>query len=383
MRRAPRSCPATAARTSASVRSRAAWVHTRLCHRAARSVQDHGAPARPVTPGRRRRPRSGRQPCRSVDAMRTRAARRKSGPVHEPNSPVAANRHSVPDDTETAMTGERTLQAAAATTTLDAAGLVGATTSSARQHTLAVRGRNGRGAHENRPLPISVLTFLMTDVAGSTRMWEERPDIAGGVLERHEAVIRTIVHERGGVLIRSKGEGDSTFSVFADACGSVIAAVEIQLALQREPWPDGADLRVRAASYTGDVELREGDYRGPAPNRCARLRAAAHPGQAVCSQSTEARLPSLPAEILRIDLGLYRLRDVACPERVFQLGHRELRAEFPPLRTPAVDGALRNGMRTRSVGAPLWHPPAFHHCDRRSTTGSTSDAPVWSERGGQ
>jgi class 3 adenylate cyclase len=226
------------------------------------------------------------------------------------------------------MTGIRTLQAAVATTTLAAAGLLGATTSSASRHPLAARRRNGRSADKSRPLPIGEVTFLMTDVAGSTRMWEERPDIAGGILERHETLIRTIVHKRGGTLMRSKGEGDSTFSVFAKACGAVIAAVEIQRALQREPWPDGMDVRVRAASYTDEVELRHGDYRGPAPNRCARLRAAAHPGQTVCSQSTEARLSSLPAEITRIDLGLYRLRDVAYPERVFQLAHRELRADF-------------------------------------------------------
>jgi class 3 adenylate cyclase len=254
------------------------------------------------------------------------------------------------------MTGIRTLQAAVATTTLAAAGLLGATTSSASRHTLAVRRRNGRSADKSRPLPIGEVTFLMTDVAGSTRMWEERPDIAGGILERHEVLIRTIVHKRGGTLMRSKGEGDSTFSVFANACGAVIAAVEIQRALQREPWPDGMDLRVRAASYTDEVELRQGGYRGPAPNRCARLRAAAHPGQTVCSQSTEARLSSLPAEIIRIDLGLYRLRDVTYPERVFQLGHRELRADFPPLRTPAADGPLPKDRRTGSVGAPLWHP---------------------------
>jgi class 3 adenylate cyclase len=183
---------------------------------------------------------------------------------------------------------------------------------------------------------MGVVTILMTDVAGSTRMWEERPDLAGAVLERHEALIRTLVHERGGVLMQSKGEGESTFSVFANACGAARATVEIQRALQREPWPDGAAVRVRAALYTGEVERRDGTYYGPAPNRCARLRAAVHAGQTVCSQSTEFHLAGLPAEIVRTDLGLHRLRDIACAERIFQLGHRELRAEFPPLRTRAV-----------------------------------------------
>ncbi|MGH9290058.1 MAG: hypothetical protein ACRD0V_17490 [Acidimicrobiales bacterium] len=201
----------------------------------------------------------------------------------------------------------------------------------------------------NRPLPVGVVTLLMTDVVGSTRLWEERPDIAGAVMERHEALIGARVHDQGGVLIRSKGEGDSTFSVFTDACGAARAGVGLQRALDREPWPDGAGVRVRAAIYTGEVELRGGDYYGAAANRCARLRAAAHPGQTVCSQSTEPRLADLTGEIVRTDLGLHRLRDVARAERVFQLSHGELRAEFPPLRTLAVRQNLPRE-RTRFVG---------------------------------
>jgi predicted ATPase/class 3 adenylate cyclase len=189
----------------------------------------------------------------------------------------------------------------------------------------------------------------MTDVAGSTRMWEERPDLAGLVFERHDVLIGARVDEQGGVLIRSKGEGDSTFSVFADACGAARAGVEIQRALQREPWPGGVGVRVRAAIYTGEVQLRDGDYYGAAPNRCARLRSASHPGQVVCAESTAVHLDGLPAEIVRTDLGLHRLRDVARAERVFQLGHRELCAEFPPLRTLAVRQNLPKE-RTRFVG---------------------------------
>jgi class 3 adenylate cyclase len=201
----------------------------------------------------------------------------------------------------------------------------------------------------SRPLPVGLVTLLMTDVAGSTRMWEERPDIAGAVMERHESLIRASVDEAGGALLRSKGEGDSTFSAFADACGAARAGVEIHRALDSEPWPEGAAIRVRAAIYTGDVELRGGDYYGTPPNRCARLRAAAHPGQTVCSDSTEALLAGLTAEIVRTDLGLHRLRDVARAERVYQLAHRDLPAEFPPLHTLAVRQNLPSE-RTRFVG---------------------------------
>ncbi len=200
-----------------------------------------------------------------------------------------------------------------------------------------------------RALPVGELTLLMTDVDGSTRLWEERPEIAGAVLERHEALIETSVLDHGGVLIRSKGEGDSTFSVFADASSAARAAVQLQRALRREPWPDGAAVRVRAALYTGDVQLREGDYYGASPNRCARLRAAAHPDQVVCSQSTADGLDRLPAGIVRTDLGLHRLRDVARAERVYQLGHPDLCTDFPPLRTLAVRHNLPRE-RTRFVG---------------------------------
>jgi len=201
----------------------------------------------------------------------------------------------------------------------------------------------------SRPLPVGLVTLLMTDVAGSTRMWEERPDIAGAVMGRHESLIRACVDEAGGALIRSKGEGDSTFSAFADAGGAARAGVEIHRALGSEPWPDGAAIRVRAAIYTGEVELRDGDYYGTPANRCARLRAAAHPGQTVCSESTEACLAGLTAEIVRKDLGLHRLRDVARAERVYQLARRDLPAEFPPLRTLAVRQNLPTE-RTRFVG---------------------------------
>jgi predicted ATPase/class 3 adenylate cyclase len=202
---------------------------------------------------------------------------------------------------------------------------------------------------EKRALPVGVVTLLMTDVAGSTRLWEERPDVGGAVLERHETLIETKVLEHGGVMVRSKGEGDSTFSVFADARDAASAAVEVQRALQREPWPDGAAIRVRAALYTGDVQMREGTYYGATPNRCARLRAATNPGQVVCSQSTADALDGLQAEIVRTDLGLHRLRDVARAERVVQLGHPELCAAFPPLRTLAVRHNLPPE-RTRFIG---------------------------------
>jgi predicted ATPase/class 3 adenylate cyclase len=202
---------------------------------------------------------------------------------------------------------------------------------------------------EDRPLPTGVVTFLMTDVEGSTRMWEERPEVASVVVARHEVLIGAAVGDLGGELVKSKGEGDSTFSVFAESSAAALAAVETQRALQREPWPRGGEVQVRTALYTGDAELRGGDYYGAAPNRCARLRAAAHGGQIVCSEATEASLTGLSAGISLRDLGLHRLRDVARAERVFQLDHDDLRVDFPPLRTLGVRHNLPAG-RTNFVG---------------------------------
>src|SRR5688572_17969882 len=113
----------------------------------------------------------------------------------------------------------------------------------------------------------SQLTFLMTDVEGSTRMWEEHPAVAGDVIERHDQLVGDAVVAHRGDLVRSKGEGDSTFSVFERAADAVMAAVELQLALQRERWPTGCQIRVRAALYTGPAEARGGDFHGIAPNR--------------------------------------------------------------------------------------------------------------------
>lgn len=116
--------------------------------------------------------------------------------------------------------------------------------------------------------------------------------------------------------------------------------------------PEGAAVRVRAALYTGEVERRDGTCYGPAANRCARLRAAVHPGQTVCSQSTEAGLAGLPTEIVRTDLGRHRLRDVARAERIFQRHHGELHAEFRPLRAPAVRTSPPTG-GTSGVGRTI------------------------------
>jgi predicted ATPase/class 3 adenylate cyclase len=189
---------------------------------------------------------------------------------------------------------------------------------------------------EDRLLPTGTVTFLMTDVEGSTPLWETYPDLMLAAIERHDDLVRAAVGDRGH-LIRSKGEGDSSFSVFADAADAVVAAVEAQRALHREPWPEEIEIRVRAALYSGEAALRGGDYYGTAPNRGARLRSVAHGGQTVCSERTHELVAGrCPSDVALYDLGLHRLRDVASAERVFQVSHPDLPGEFPPLRSLGV-----------------------------------------------
>src|ERR671938_340351 len=113
-------------------------------------------------------------------------------------------------------------------------------------------------------LPTGTVPFLLTDIAGSTRLWEQHPTAMRQALARHDALIETGVVKHGGVVVRPRGEGDSRFAVFARATDAVTAAAAIQQALHAEPWPAETPLRVRVALHTGEADLRDGDYYGAA-----------------------------------------------------------------------------------------------------------------------
>jgi predicted ATPase/class 3 adenylate cyclase len=183
-------------------------------------------------------------------------------------------------------------------------------------------------------LPSGTVTFLLTDIEGSTRLWELYPESMRPALVRHDALISETVHRQGGTVIRSRGEGDSLFAVFARATDAVAAAGAAQQQLQAEKWSTPTPLRVRMALHTGEADLRGGDYYGSAVNRCARLRAAAHGGQVLLSGATQALVQDqLPEGISLHDLGEHRLKDLVRPERIYQLRHPDLPADFPPLKT--------------------------------------------------
>jgi class 3 adenylate cyclase len=194
-------------------------------------------------------------------------------------------------------------------------------------------------------LPEGVVTLLMTDVEGSTALWEEDPSAMAHALAEHDVLIQEAVSASEGLLLKSRGEGDSTFSVFVDAIPAVTAALAMQKALSSQRWPTPRPVRVRAAIHTGEVQVRDRDYYGPVPNRCARLRSIAHGEQTLISKSTrDAVGDSLPPGTALLDLGAHRLKDLSAPEHVFQLCHIDLRMEFPPLRSlDAIPNNLPRG----------------------------------------
>ena len=181
-------------------------------------------------------------------------------------------------------------------------------------------------------LPDGIVTFVFTDVEGSTRLWEDSPDVMMRALEQHDAVIDRAVEVHAGMSVKPRGEGDSRFIVFADAGDAVRAIAEIQAGLATVEWVTPRPLVVRAALHTGMADLQLGDYYGAAVNRAARLRAIAHGGQTVLSRSTwELVRDRLPEEVTVRDMGEHRLKDLTLPEHVFQLDVAGLREDFPPL----------------------------------------------------
>jgi predicted ATPase/class 3 adenylate cyclase len=180
-------------------------------------------------------------------------------------------------------------------------------------------------------VPSGTVTFLLTDIEGSTRNWEASPTAMRRALLRHDALLSGEIGDHAGKVLTERGEGDSFFAVFARASDAAAAASSLQLALGAEEWPAGIAMKVRMAIHTGEAG---GDYRGQDVNRCARLRAIAHGGQILVSSTTEALVRrNLPAGASLQDLHFHRLRDLEAPEHVFQLGHADLSNDFPRLRS--------------------------------------------------
>jgi WD40 repeat protein/energy-coupling factor transporter ATP-binding protein EcfA2 len=152
----------------------------------------------------------------------------------------------------------------------------------------------------------------MTDIEGSTRLWATHPDEMAGAVLRHETLLSEIVEAHGGWLVRTMGEGDSTVSVFESARPALAAAVAMTTAINEEPWPAEAPIRIRIGLNTGDVQLVAGQYQGPGVNLAARVRGEADAGEILLSSVTaELVEPSLPAELNLIDLGPHTLKGIS------------------------------------------------------------------------
>ena len=180
--------------------------------------------------------------------------------------------------------------------------------------------------------PTGTITFLATDIQRSTEMWERYPSSMPSALERHDALLGSVVEEHGGKVFKNVGDG--VFTAFDSAPQAVAAALAAQRQLTEEEWSTPEPLRVRMAIHSGEAEARGGDYFGMALNRVARILAAGHGGQVLLSQAVE-RLVSerFPEGVALRDLGLRSLKDLTEPERVFQLVMADLPDEFPPLNT--------------------------------------------------
>src|SRR5271165_3333804 len=182
-------------------------------------------------------------------------------------------------------------------------------------------------------LPQGTVTFLFTDLEGSTRRWEAHPGEMREALARHNTIVRGAVESRGGVVFSTMGDGMA--AVFASARDAVRAVLAAQAGLAAEDWGEvTGPLAARMGLLTDEGVLGGEHYLNQPLNRCARLMAAAHGGQALVSEATEVLVrEDLPDGCALVDLGEHRLRDLARPVRIFQLTGPGLGTEFPPLRT--------------------------------------------------
>ncbi len=200
-------------------------------------------------------------------------------------------------------------------------------------------------------LPTGTLTFLFTDVEGSTRLWDQFPNEMRAAMVHHDKLIEASVTENAGALVRPRGEGDSRFAVFPRATDAVAAAGAIQSRFAGEVWSTPWSIRVRIALHTGEADLRDGDYYGTAVNRCARLRSVAYGGQTLLSQTTgNLVLNSMPPGLSLRDLGAHHLKDLSVHEHVFQLVVAGLPVQFPPLMGLEKPRSNLPGVLTSFVG---------------------------------
>jgi predicted ATPase/class 3 adenylate cyclase/uncharacterized protein HemY len=180
--------------------------------------------------------------------------------------------------------------------------------------------------------PSGTVTFLFTDIEGSTQWWEEYPEWMSHAFARQEAILRAAAAAHGGYVY--KMIGDAFQIAFDTALDALNAAIDAQRALNAEPWGEFGPLRIRMALHTGVTEEREDDYVGPVLNRLGRLLGASQGGQILLTQATYELVCDVLAENAELhDLGTHRLKDLIRPEHIYQVTAPDLPSNFPALNT--------------------------------------------------
>src|SRR5690348_458475 len=198
-------------------------------------------------------------------------------------------------------------------------------------------------------LPTGTVTFLFTDIEGSTRLLQRLGDRYTIVLGAHRDLMRAAFARCGGREVDT--QGDAFFAAFTRAADAVACAVDAQRALARHAWPEGVAVRVRMGIHTGEPMMAGGGYVGLDVHRAARMCAAGHGGQILLSQAARDLVDGhLPPETSLRDLGEHRLKDLQRPEHLYQIIHADLPSEFPPLRTLPGDRHNLPAQPTELVG---------------------------------
>jgi len=199
----------------------------------------------------------------------------------------------------------------------------------------AVHGKLTAAQTASAAPPSGTITFLFTDIEGSTQLWEKHPQAMLITLERHNQILRRTMESHGGFVFKTVG--DAFCVAFASAPNAMAAALAAQRALAAEPWGETGPLRVRMALHTGAAEERGGDYFGPTLNRVARVLAAGHGGQVLLSNATEQLVRDHLAEGVSLgDLGERSLKNLTRSERIFQINLADMPTQFPTLRAAAA-----------------------------------------------
>jgi predicted ATPase/class 3 adenylate cyclase len=182
--------------------------------------------------------------------------------------------------------------------------------------------------------PSGTVTFLFTDIEGSTRLWDEHGSEMKDALAIHDEILRSAIESELGYIFST--QGDAFAAAFHSAGAAARCAIAIQSALDANEWPADTPINVRIGLHVGEAQERDGDYFGPAVNRTARIMSAGHGGQILTSDVVPSLIPQLDV----VDLGRHRLKDLVAPEHIWQVGVPGMRSGFPALRS--VDATINN-----------------------------------------